>query len=303
MAPVLVTLSCARLISDEFPDFEDLPAVNCMLVSGDSLTLHVSLAQKLDSTELTLIDDASVQLTQGESGSFQLSYQDNGIYTSNHLVEPKAAYQISVLLDGYPEILAHDSVPTTCDISILSQTNNARLDEEGYFDASIELGFTDDPETEDYYELLMYKRTDNYSGLTHLFNEQSPILLNEGFEPYTTESLLFSDELMEGEEVKMNLFYSAPNSSGSYDNFRRYHEFQEHALIAEFRHVSKEYYLFMKSRYFYENTRYADFIEGTSTAYPIYSNVENGLGIVAAYSSSMDSIFIEADTIYYTRQY
>jgi len=49
--------------------------------------------------------------------------------------------------------------------------------------------------------------------------------------------------------------------------------------------------------YFYENSSYSDFIEGTATVYPIYSNVENGLGILASYSSSVDSIFVEEEKI------
>jgi hypothetical protein len=68
-------------------------------------------------------------------------------------------------------------------------------------------------------------------------------------------------------------------------------------VIVELRHISKEYYMFKKSVYFYENSRYADFIEGTATVYPIYSNVENGLGIMASYASSCDSIFVEEEKI------
>ena len=294
----LILFSCVKLISDEFPDFETVPALNCILVSGENVGVHLSFAEKLDSIELTLVDNASVQIRQGEAESIQLQYQDNGIYTSNNIVESGAPYQISVILEGYPEITANDSVPTFSSISILSQTNTARLSEEGHFVAGVELSFVDDPQTDDYYELILYKRMEDYLGLTYPFNEQSEVLLNEGFEPYSTESLVFSDELIEEEEEVLYLFYgSSYNILGSGGSTARYQTFREHTLIAELRHISKEYYMFKKSQYFYENTRYADFIEGTVTAYPIYSNVKNGLGIMASYSSSVDSIFVAADTI------
>ncbi len=292
----LILVSCVKLISDEFPDFETVPALNCILISGENVRVHLSLAEKLDSIELTLVDNASVQIRQGESESILLQYQDNGIYTSDNVVESGAPYHVSVILEGYPEITANDSVPTFSSISILSQTNTARLSEEGYFVAGVELRFVDDPQKEDYYELIIYKRMEDYLGLTYPFNEQSKILLNEGFEPYTTESLVFSDELIDEEEEVLDLFYGSSYSTHS-SGGARYQTFREHTLIAELRHISKEYYIFKKSQYFYENTRYADFIEGTATAYPVYSNVKNGLGIMASYSSSVDSIFVEADTI------
>jgi hypothetical protein len=292
----LIFVSCIKLISDEFPDFETVPALNAILVSGDSLTLHLSLAEKLDFIELTLVENASVQLTHGESESFQLNYQDNGIYTSNTIVEPGSPYHVSVLLKGYPEIIASDSVPTPCGISILSQTNTARLNEEGLFMPGIELEFLDDPQTNDYYEIIIYKRKENSFNPAPAFNEHNKILLNEGFEPYTTESLVFSDELIEEEYVFMSLIYGVDYNTGMTGDIK-HQNIREHTVIVELRHISRAYYMFKKSLYFYENTRYADFIEGTATAYPIYSNVENGRGIVASYSSSIDSVFVEADKI------
>lgn len=253
------------------------------------------MAEKIDSIELTLVENAIVQVRQRESESFQLNYEDNGIYTSDNLVEHGTAYSVSVILDEYQVITAHDSVPTPSVISIISHTNTAKLNEEGSFLAGIELGFADDPITENYYELLMFKREEEHLGLTYPFNEQSKILLNEGFEPFSTEILVFSDELIDKEEVSMNLIYQSSYRSS------RYQKIREHTLIVELRHISKEYYMFKKSQYFYENTLYADFIEGTAIAYPIYSNVENGLGIMASYSSSLDSVFIEADTIQFSQ--
>jgi hypothetical protein len=296
LSALLVFSSCVELVSDDFPDYEAIPSLNCILVSGDSLSLQISKAEKISSDDLSFINNANVQVLQGQSGSFSLDYQGKGLYTSNILVEPRTPYQITVVIDGYPELYASDSVPTPCDISILSQTNTAMLNEDGFYMTGVELEFNDDPMTKDYYEIIIYKRREDYIFPSPAFNEQNKILLNEGFEPYTTESLVFSDELIEEEHVGMFLIYGVDYNSGSSGD-TRYQTIREHTVIAELRHISQSYYMFKKSVYFYENSRYADFIEGTATVYPIYSNVENGLGIFASYSSSLDSIFVEEEKI------
>lgn len=293
----LVLSSCVKLVSDDFPDYESIPSLNCILVSGDSLSLQISMAEKIGSFNLTLVDNAGVQVLKGISGGFAPDYQGNGLYTSSNMVVPGSPYQISVVIDGYPELHAYDSVPGPVGISILSQTNTAKINEDGYFMAGIELEFMDDPLTNDYYEIIIYKREEDNMYPSPAFNEHSKILLNEGFEPYTTESLVFSDELIGSENVYMNLIYGVDYSTGAINGIR--HQYiREHTVIVELRHISKEYYMFKKSVYFYENSRYADFIEGTAMVYPIYSNVENGFGILASYASRRDSVFVEEEKLF-----
>ncbi len=294
-APLILS-SCVELVSDDFPDYESTPSLNCILVAGDTLSLQISLAEKIASFDLTLLDNGIVQVGEGQSNGFSLDNQGNGLYTSGTRVEPDSPYQISVVLDGYPELYASDSVPTPCGISIISQTNTAMLNEDGYYMTGVELEFHDDPMTNDYYEIIIYKRNEDYIFPAPAYNEQNQVLLNEGFEPYTTESLVFSDELIEEEYVYMNLIYGVDYNSGSRGD-TRYQTIEEHTLIVELRHISEAYYKFKNSVYFYENSRYADFIEGTATVYPIYSNVENGLGIFASYTSSIDSLFVEEEKI------
>ncbi len=69
-------------------------------------------------------------------------------------------------------------------------------------------------------------------------------------------------------------------------------------MILEFRHVSRDYYHYKKHFYLYEKNRYPFFVEGTTTGFPIYSNIENGMGIMAGYAWSIDSIFVEEEKIF-----
>src|SRR6056297_2637779 len=109
LSALVILSSCVELVSDEFPDYEAVPSLNCILVSGDSLSLQLSLAEKIASSDLTLLEKASVQMVQGSSGEFSLDYLGNGLYTSNTRAEPGSSYHVSVIIDGYPELQASDS--------------------------------------------------------------------------------------------------------------------------------------------------------------------------------------------------
>jgi hypothetical protein len=63
-------------------------------------------------------------------------------------------------------------------------------------------------------------------------------------------------------------------------------------MVIELRTVSKEYYQFTRQKYLYETGRFPQFGIGANIAFPLYSNVKDGFGIVAGYSSFV------SDTIY-----
>jgi hypothetical protein len=284
--------SCIKLISEEFPDFETVPCLNSILVAEDSMHIHVSLAEKIDANYLTVVDDAEIQVLLNGNESLELTSLSDGHFVTDDPLEPGAKYSISAIVAGFPEITAEAIVPSPVDVSILEYDLTATINEEGYYRAQVDFRFMDDQSTADYYEIIVYKRRDDYLTSTYPYNEQNEVFLNEGFEPYSTPSLLFSDELIKEEEVNMNLIISSSYSVRGYGSVY-WQVFDEHMLIVELRHVSEDYYKFKKSLYFYENSRYADFIEGTAVSYPLYSNIENGLGIFASYASTLDSVFQE----------
>lgn len=288
--------ACTQLISDEFPEFEPVPVVNSILVAGRPITFHVSLAEKIDSTSLTLVDNAVLTLSEGAGGSEVLTPVGDGFYSSGRIAMPGEIYSCLIHLDGYEDLYACDTVPEKTEVKITGQTNRARQNEEGIFMEGIELEFCDDPGTRDYYEVVLYRRKYRFTSQSYLFNENSEILLNEGLEPYSTETLVFSDELMEDSLVHLKLDFGYDWNRACW-NDSCVQVVYEHTLILELRHVSREYYRYKKQFYLYEESRYPFFVEGTATAISIYSNVVNGMGIVAGYACSMDSLFVEEERI------
>jgi hypothetical protein len=52
----------------------------------------------------------------------------------------------------------------------------------------------------------------------------------------------------------------------------------------ELKTISYSYYQYLRQLYLYETGRYPDFSFGPMHTFPLYSNVTNGMGILAGYS-------------------
>lgn len=289
---------CSTLISDEFPAYDTQPVLNSILVAGDSVRAHVSFAEKIDTTYLEGTDAAEVYYSSDQSDLLHLEHLDSGLYYHPHVTEPGEIVVLSAELPGHGEVRAMDTIPFLVPVEIVDHTNRARYNEDGNYMAGITLRFTDDPGTTDFYELVLRNREEDQLWIKPAFNNNLDILLNEGIDPYSTSSLVFSDQLFEDAIVEMWLEFSAGGSGKHcYGADSCFEVFDAHTLIAELRHVSAAYYRFKKQFYLYEKARNTEFIEGTAVTISNYSNVENGLGIVASYASSVDSLFVPKDSV------
>lgn len=288
--------SCSKLISEDFPEYDPVPALNAILVAGEPIQLKISKAQKIDTTDISLVGDGLVRISGPTHEDFELSYSGGGLYTTSRRVVPGEPYHCEAEVEDFEPLYASDTVPKLTDVEIVWHSNQSRLNEEGFYIEGIEIEFKDDPLTEDFYEVVIFTREYDYIHNNYAFNENEPILLNEGLEPFTTETLVFSDELMEASLVSMKLDFNNGTQIRCRDD-SCVQFFNEHTLIVELRHVSRAYYHFKKSYYIYEKTRYPMFVEGVTTATSVYSNVVNGHGIYASYAASVDSLFVEEEQI------
>lgn len=288
--------SCSKLISDEFPDYDQVPALNAILVAGEPLQVQLSMAEKIDTADMSMVENGTVRISGPAFPAFELPHLDGGLYATYGLVALGEVYHCEAVVEDYEHLHASDTVPVHTAVEIVWHSNQSRFDEEGYYMEGIEIEYYDDPATEDFYEVAVYNREYDYIYNAYPFNENDPILLNEGLDPFTTETVVFSDELMENSLVRMKLDF------GSGSRVRCYNDscvqvFNEHTLFVELRHVSRAYYHFKKSYYIYLKSRYPMFVEGVTTATHVYSNVRNGHGIFASYAASVDSLFVEEEQI------
>ena len=294
----MVLTSCSTLISDEFPDYEKEPVLNSIIIAGEPVEAHLSFAEKIDSTHLPGTGDAAVYFRSGEAGMKTMTGNDSGLYFTGYIPGPGEIVELNATLHGFGEISAVDTIPTAVPVSITDHTNRARYSDDGYLMAGITIQFSDDPQTDDFYELLISRRDDERTRNLRAFNDRLAILLNEGIDPYSTVTLLFSDALFEDDVVEMSLDFSPVNRRRRCFGVDSCYEiFEAHTLIAELRHVSEAYYRYKKQFYLYEKTREVDFIDGTAIPISNYSNVHNGRGIVAAYASVIDSMQVARDSV------
>ena len=281
---MLVLISCRELVQDEFQEFTPVPTVNSILAVDSIVKVHVSLAGKLDTNELVLIDNAEVLLYVNGVYKETLTRSDKGIYSSSFVVEKLKAYRCEVNIPGYKTVTCSDSIPETTIISDIIHIDKAGKDEEGMTYPAIKFTFTNDPAEKKYFEVIIRLIQYRHERVATLETITDPVLLNEGL-----PIALFSNESIKGNNYTMTLNYftgSAGSTNG--EPFRT----TLFPLILEVRSVSSNYYHFVKQKYLYEKGRYPEFMAASTTAFPLYSNITGGYGIFAGYSVT------KSDTIY-----
>jgi hypothetical protein len=296
---VFLLAGCSTLISDEFPDYDQQPVLNSILVAGQPVQAHISFAEKIDTTWLEGTATAEVYYDSDQAGLLQLANLDSGRFYHTYAPEAGETVTLRAALPGHEEAFASDTLPRQVTLEIIAYDRRAGRNEEGYYRDSLTLGFTDNPDTRDFYELVLRKRYEDRTVNIHAFNEYLDILLNEGIDPYTTPTLLFSDEMFRSSHVEIQLGYSS-GYSGSYcysSTGLCYEVSKGHTLITELRHVSAAYYRYKKQFYLYEKARNTQFTEGTAIALSNYTNVQNGMGVVAAYTPFIDSLHVPRDSV------
>jgi len=280
----LMICSCRELVENEFADFQSVPTINSILVADSTIKVHVSLAEKLDTNKLALIDNAQVLLFVDGVYNETLIRFDEGTYSSTTVVEPHKTYHCEVDIPGYKTVSCSDALPKSAIISDILHINKAGKDEEGMTYPAIKFTFTNDPAEKQYFEVVIRLIEYGHERSADLEIITDPLILNEGL-----PVALFSNNLINDSIYTMTINYftgSAGSSNGEPIHTNLY------PLILEVRSVSYNYYQYVRQLYLYEKGRYLEFLTGSITAYPLYSNIQGGYGIFAGYS------FMQSDTIY-----
>ncbi|MBK7627361.1 MAG: DUF4249 domain-containing protein [Bacteroidales bacterium] len=273
---LLTHYSCREIVTDEFPGFTPVPAVNRIIIAGEPVKVHISLAEKLDTNQLTLVKDADISLYIDGNYAENLFPDENGIYFSSSVVEPLRSYKLEVNIPGYKSITCNEILPSPSPIFNIIHTSNAGKDEEGMIYPSVTLSFKTNPAERQYYEIVIRTFQFGYERLATLKKITDPVLLNEGL-PLT----IFSNEIIRDSVYTMTINYFT--GSAGFSGNEPYHT-SLYPMIIELRSCSGDYYRFVKQKHLYEKGRFPEFLAASTNAFPLFSNIPGGYGIFAGYS-------------------
>lgn len=271
---VLLFSSCRKEVKTDDSLLTAYPVINSIIINGKPIKVHISIASQFSDTKTILIENATVKLYRENVLVEDLIYINDGIYISESIGEASKEYSLRINVPGYKEINCKTTVPVVPEISNVKFIPIAGMDNEGETYSGITFDFKTTPTIAQYFEICL--KVFYYGNIIEVnpVDIVDPILLHEGL-PLP----VFSNEIIKDSLYSMRYNYY----TGVTDN--------NLPLILEFRSISKEYYLYLRQKYLYDTGRFPEFGLNSSTAFPMYSNIDEGYGIFAGYS------FIVSDTI------
>ena len=251
------------------------------------LTVYISESRDPSNIEEFEYLENATALLAFPGGRDTLDMQSGGganrpFYFTEHMPQPGMAYQLKVEVPGKRMIIAEDSIPMAPDFTRLNTTAFGDDDDQRQW-VSFELEFNDDPRSEDYYHIYVYRMILR-DGMPQPVHESMRCLaIQEGDHRNVTQlehesGLLLNDRYFNGEKVQYHLrFETRSVVDNDTEDFNRY--------IVELRRVSPNYYKYHESlaRQFQSGT------DKFSEPVVIFSNVESGHGIFAGFNPMIRS--------------
>lgn len=278
--------SCERTVTLDLPEHDPKLVINGLFSNDSIWKVAVSRSKGiLEDAEFTFMDNADVKIYEDGSLLETLSLQtletttysdfttiepqivELHYYASENVAKPNHEYRVEVAVDGFETASATATLPTPIEISEVT-TENLFVDfDEGFTeqDGNITITF-DDPEGENFYELMIFAHQNN--GSYPIYLETDDLALS-GDANKEGQAILFTDEFFEGNSKTLSLttYNLLPLDA---------------KIIIEMRSISKEVYLYNSS---YNNQRWSR-DDPFSEPIFVYSNIENGFGIFGGYYTS-----------------
>lgn len=276
--------SCRKVVTDKFPDYPQKITVNSIAKAGEPLLVNVSLTGNINDSTLAFVDNAAVNLYINGSLAETLSYEGDGYYVSTVVANENDSLECVVAYKGDTArcscIVPQKEIPLNFEYIV-----NAGVDDSGELLHGVVTTIGNIKNQRKYYEIKIYtvEGPDCYGG-TSLMDITDPIIKNEGL-PLP----LFSNELASGENFSVTLKFMTNVHGAAVYNDTLVQMIRP--ILVRFRAVDENYYKFTRMHYLYYEGRYSEGIIDNPVVFNVYSNVENGLGVFAAYTEYTDTIY------------
>lgn len=266
---LLTITSCEKVIDFDIPEAEPDIVLNGYITIGEEVSINASTSLSyLEGGEPDFLSNlTSIELYK--DGVFvenlELEDADFGRYVGSSPLTSTGFYEVRASAAGYESVTAVTYIPEPLENIEVELVNTFENGEKEY-----ELSFNDPPAEDDYYHMLVASPDSEFQPAFAVeFSSNSEVFFLGGFnldlegENFIFTEGIFPDDLINGSNV--NIRFKTFGSS--------------QPLELQLLKCSEDYYLYHRSLFAYQNG-------GGPFAEPvqIYTNVENGLGVIAGYN-------------------
>lgn len=291
-------ISCYKDVPIKLEDYEHKIVVNGVFFN-DTL-IKINLSKTVDygySTDSTLpaIKNAKVDLYKDGEFVEQMTHLVDGFYQASIVAE--AGHNYEVIVEAEDKIAKGTVV-----VPEKIETNGVkfiRYDENQYGNI-VELNFIDPNDEKNYYlvdayyydSLYYWNDTGGYDSVG-LYKSSASVWFQEDistggvvnspyFSPYINGGVGFSDEILGEENSKLKLVLN------TYTYTENITEEDSLTVYIRFYSINEDMFRFFISKEAYQNSIGNPLVEPVN----VYSNIENGIGILGAFTFTLDSVRI-----------
>ncbi len=293
---LLIFTACTRIVENDFKDFSDFHAVNCILSADSQIVVNVSKTLGLNKTQVEYEEQAEIDLYINGSFHSTLTYQDEGNYIAEVIVEEGKEYKFIVQIPNRETFKIEKKVPVASKIFSIDHINNFAVNEEGVSTPALKFLIENNYNNLRFYHLLISQVIespfDNETTITPVQIEEliDQLLIREGI-----PILSFNNQGVNDSIIDLTVNYSSENEIMINDQW----VLQLYPLLIELRTTDQDYYELIKSQYLYEEAS-IPLLDGNNRASyePYYLTYAEGvIGLTVAYSK------VIADTLYVENQF
>jgi len=277
----ILTNSCVKTIDVDMPKDNPKQVLNCLFAPDKTIVVKLTKSVGITDFDFSdVIDNANITLFEDDVEIENLTY-DAGYYKSSILPQINRKYKLVSVVAGLKTVTAEDVVPSQPII------NDIEFIEEAYYDASYGgmygktiITIEDDGMVENFYEIVIvrtYFDEDSEETIVRPTGIQlcsDALVLNEMDEQGYPTHFVFSDESFNGDTT--SLVFDFVN------------HFEDNLTPISYkviiRSITENYYKYKRRLNRHTYFREGDLWDALIEPLQMYSNVDNGFGILASYN-------------------
>jgi hypothetical protein len=286
LAGLMLISSCETVIDMKLPEQPPKIVVNSFFTPDSLIMVHLSKSKfVLSNEQLKEIEDAEISLFENGNYIGKFTHINKGFYhLPGFFPKINTQYTLNAVSSGIKSVEAKETIPNKPIINRV-EISSSYFEGENYKDFIVYI--EDNANEENYYMIELFgKRFDYiYDTLTYDIIDSIEIVERVYF---TSQDLVFEDQGVSPQSVISDKIFNGAiypvRLSVSAYNFDEYSNMGYFEITVHLKQISKAYALYMLS---YSKNSYSD---PFSQPVQVFSNVKNGFGIFAAYSSTYKTI-------------